>query len=158
MKKYYDSDTISLISNLSNLSEKEKWELLESSPENGIPVEDDEFNLFPATDRLLQFVRNEKPYFRSKAKKEHLFRTFFVVPKKNNRRIVAQAGAFLVYGLVNRSRSPDLSMFRITRHRVPKGSKPAIRDALEGLGVTESNLFPEIERAALRIEKQFRNI
>ena len=156
-KKYYDSDAVSLVSNLSNLSEKEKIELFEKAPDNETHPEGDGFNTFPATERLLQFVRDEKPYFRSRALKSDLRRTFLLIPKKNNRRIVAQSGAFLVFGLIGADRNPDLRRFQISRHQVPRESKDAIRHALEGLGITAANLFPEIDRAAAFIADRFRN-
>lgn len=120
-------------------------------------MEGDDFNLFPATDRLLQFVRDEKPYFRNRALKSDLKRAFLLIPKKNNRRIVAQSGAFLVFGLVGSDRNPDLHRFEITRHRVPKKSKDLIRKSLEGLGITTANLFPEVDRAASFIADRFRS-
>lgn len=158
LKKYYDSDAISLVTNLSNLSEDEKWSLFENAPENATDPENDAFNTFPAMDRLLQFVRDEKPYFRSRALKSDLFKTFFVIPKKNNPRIIAQSGAFLVFGLANRDRSPDLSMFQITRHPVPHLKKGDIRAAIEALGINESSLFPEIDKAASRIAERYKAI
>ena len=98
-RKYYDSDAVSLVANIANLSEAEKKDLFSSSPDNDTRnPESDNFNRFPSVQRLLQFVRDEKPYFRARALKADLFRTFFVIPKKNNRRIVAQSGAFLVFG------------------------------------------------------------
>lgn len=122
----------------------------------GTPIEDDNFNRYPAVDRLLQFVRDEKPYFRSRAVKADLFKTYLVIPKKNNPRIIAQSGAFLVFGLVDRERNPDLRSYEITRHRVPNKRKGPIREALEGLGITGSSLFPEIDKAASQIESRFR--
>jgi hypothetical protein len=156
LKKYYDSDSVSLVTNLANLSEEEKLELHDSAPDNGTPLEEDNFNRFPAVDRLLQFVRDEKPYFRSRAVKADLFKTYLVVPKKNNPRIIAQSGAFLIFGLVDRERNPSLESYQITRHRVPNSSKATIRAVLESLGITESSLFPEIDKAASQIAAQFR--
>ena len=156
LRKYYDSDAISLVSNLSNLSEKEKQALLDEAPNNAPRPEDDDFNKFPATDRLVQFVKDEKPYFRNRALRDDLLKTFLVIPKKNNRRIVAQSGAFLVFGLVPSDRSPNLSGFSITRHRVPSGHKDDLREALQGLGITSSTLFPEIDHAASFIAESFR--
>lgn len=156
LRKYFDSDSVSLVTNLSNLSEEEKWDLHDTSPDNATPIEDDDFNRYPPVDRLLQFVRDEKPYFRSRAVKADLFKTYLVVPKKNNPRIIAQSGAFLVFGLVGRDRNTNLDSYQITRHRVRNANKVPIRAALEGLGINESSLFPEIDKAASRIAEQFR--
>lgn len=158
LRKYFDSDTVSLITNLSNLSEDEKWELNDSSPDNGTPIEDDAFNRCPPADRLLQFVRDEKPYFKSRAVKGDLFKTYLVIPKKNNPRIIAQSGAFLVFGLVGKDRNPDLPSYEITRHSVPNGSKASIKKALEALGITSSSLFPEIDKAASQIAARFKSM
>lgn len=156
LKKYFDSDSVSLVTNLSNLSEEEKWDLYDGSPDNGTPIEDDEFNKHAAVDRLLQFVRDEKPYFRSRAVKADLFKTYLVVPKKNNPRIITQSGSFLVFGLVGRDRNPALESYQITRHKIPNKSKATIKATLEALGISESSLFPEIDKAASRIADQFR--
>jgi hypothetical protein len=158
LKKYFDSDAVSLLTNLANLSEDEKWELHDGAPANGTPIENDNFNRYQVVDRLLQFVRDEKPYFRSCAVKDDLFKTFLVVPKKNNPRIIAQSGAFLVFGLVGRDRNPDLKSYQITQHRVPSSSKSTVRKAIEALGITESSLFPEIDRAAAYIAARFRTM
>src|SRR5205085_5131649 len=123
LKKYFDSDTVSLVTNLSNLSEEEKWDLHDNAPDNGTPIDNDDFNRHPAMDRLLQFVRDEKPYFRSRAIKSDLFKTYLVIPKKNNPRIIAQSGAFLIFGLVGKDRNPDLNSYEITRHRIPNADK-----------------------------------
>lgn len=157
LRKYYDSDAISLVANLSNLSETEKQDLLDEAPNNAPEPEGDDFNRFPATDRLVQFVKDEKPYFRNRALRDDLLKTFLVIPKKNNRRIVAQSGAFLVFGLVPNDRSPSLAGFSITRHRVPKKHKDDLREALQGLGITSSTLFPEIDHAANFIAENFRS-
>lgn len=157
LRKYYDSDAVSLLSNLCLLSESEKYSLIEDSPENHTIPDDDYFNLFPATDRLLQFVRDEKPYFRSKALKSDLLSTFFVIPKKSNRRIIAQSGAFLIFGLVDRHRFPDLRLFEVVRHTVPNSKKSHILEQLEGLGITEGSLFPEVDRASAYIAQKYRD-
>lgn len=158
LKKYFDSDKVSLVSNLSNLSEEEKLSLNDGSPDNGEPIEEDNFNRYPAVDRLLQFVRDEKPYFRSRAVKSDLFKTYLVIPKKNNPRIIAQSGAFLVFGLVGRDRNPDLDSYQITRHRVSNKNKEPIRKQLEGLGISGSSLFPEIDKAAFQIAARFKSL
>lgn len=157
LKKYYDSDAISLVSNLCNLSEDEKFGLLKEAPDNASDPDGDAFNRFPATDRLVQFVKDEKPYFRNRALRNDLLRTFLVIPKKNNRRIVAQSGAFLISGLVSSDRLPNLGGLTITRHRVPSECKDELRQALAGLGITPGTLFPEIDYAANHIADKFRS-
>ena len=151
LRKYFDSDAVSVLSNLSNLSAVEKRAIRDRSPDNGKPVPD-AFNSFEPVDRLLHFIRDEKPYFRPIIDKEDVYRTFYVIPKKSNPRIVAQSGAFLIFGLVSEpSRVPDLSEFKLTKFRIPASSKSLIRRNLAGLGITASSLYPEIDKAATQI-------
>ena len=155
-RKYYDSDTVSVISNLSNLSTLEKRRIYLKSPPSG-PKTLEKFNSFPPVDRLLHFIRDEKPYFRPIIDKDHLFRTYMVIPKKSNRRIVAQSGAFLVFGLVDEAtRLPPLAGFQLTKYRIPAKSKARIRRSLLRLGITESSLYPEIDKAAAQIAERYK--
>lgn len=157
LRKYYDSDAVSLVANLANLSDIEKFALFSEAPENAEEPEGDEFNKFECTDRLLQFVRDEKPYFRNMAQKTDLQSTFYVTPKKNNRRIIAQSGAFLIFGLVGRNLTPALEGFSISHHRISSNDKRPLLDALGALGISESSLFPELDRAAKSISDSYRD-
>jgi hypothetical protein len=143
-RKYFDSDTVSLVANLANLSSEEK-ELVYVS--RGLAAED--FNKLDAVDRLIQFVRTEKPYFRSKINPDELDRAWYVVPKLSNRRIIAQSGAFLIFGFQPRTASashPDT--INIRNILIDKNSKSSIRAELDVLGINQSALFPEIDHAA----------
>ena len=151
LRKYFDSDAVSVLSNLSNLASFEKRSIRDKSPDNGKLIPD-AFNSFEPVDRLLHFIRDEKPYFRPIIEKDDVYRTFYVVPKKSNPRIVAQSGAFLIFGLVDEpARIPDLHEFKLTKFRVPAGRKSSIRKNLAGLGITASSLYPEIDKAAKQI-------
>ena len=84
-----------------------------------------------------------------------LFVPYYVHPKMSNRRILAQSGAFILYGFV-----PPKTMFfpyRIveTPFVVPQGEKSTIRKALDNIGINESTLFPEIDKAAARIKNSY---
>lgn len=143
-KKYFDSDTISCIANLANLSEKEKTNILNSKSKSKT-----DFNKLPAVDRLVQFIRAEKPSFRAIIDRDELDRMWYVVPKMSNRRIIAQRGAFMIYGSDRlqgaRSGSVPISFRRLS---IPQGGKDPIRKSLETLGINRSALFPEIDHAA----------
>ena len=74
----------------------------------------------------------------------------------SNRRILAQSGAFILYGI-----NPPKRMFfpdpiEETPFIVPQSEKIPIRQDLEKLGINESTLFPEIDKAAARIKNQYR--
>ena len=74
----------------------------------------------------------------------------------SNRRILAQSGAFILYGI-----DPFKKLFfpykiEETPFIVPQSEKSGIRQALENLGINESTLFPEIDKAAARIKNQYK--
>ncbi len=80
---------------------------------------------------------------------------YYVHPKLSNRRILAQSGAFIIYGI-----DPPKTMFfpyqiEETQFIVPKDEKVPIREALDNIGINESTLFPEIDKAAARIRASY---
>lgn len=91
-KKYYDSDTVSCVANLANLSSDEKSELLKNK--HAAIADFNDPLKSKVSDRLLQFIKAEKPSFRPIINGRDLDMLWYVVPKLNNRRIIAQNGAF----------------------------------------------------------------
>jgi hypothetical protein len=148
--KYYDSDSVSCISNLANLTDAEKMSI-ESTSARTIK----ELHELNSVDRLYQFIRAEKPEFRPRIRREDLFKPYFVYPKMNNKRIIAQNGAFVVFGL-SRTKGPKVRTgIRGDCIRIPAKAKPGIRRSLEKLGYDDSTLFPDIERAARQIMRGY---
>jgi hypothetical protein len=159
LEKYYDSDSVSCIANLANMTAEEKAEiyrLTESLTGDKSDTKNiNKFNKDVVIERLLQFIRAEKPYFQPIMNPMDLFVPYFVHPKMSNRRILAQSGAFILYGI-----APPKTMFfpyqiEETRFVVPQGVKGAIREALDSIGINESTLFPEIDKAAARIKNSY---
>lgn len=151
-RRYFDSDRVSCMANLANLTVDEKKEIAIAYK---LPA--DAFNKHPVVQRLLWFVRIEKPHFVPMIDPKHLLQPVFVKPKMSNRRIIAQSGAFLIYGARRlRSREVDTDL-RLSRVVVPWDKKAKIRDQLERLGIHASSLFPEIDKAAGFIVKRYAN-
>ena len=102
-EKYYDSDSVSCIANLANMTSEEKTEInrLRESLKGDISSARNikKFNKDDVIKRLHQFIRSEKPYFQPIMNPIDLFVPYFVHPKMSNRRILAQSGAFILYGL-----------------------------------------------------------
>lgn len=151
-KKYYDSDAVSCCVNLGNLSLEEKT-TIENTTASSIA----DLHKIQAVNRLFQFIRAEKPEFLPRIKKEDLFKPHYVVPKMNNRRIVAQNGAFIAFGL-NRSKGPKYKTgISTTFARIPSKHKQKIRESLRQLGFDDSTLFPDIERSAKELMRRYTN-
>ncbi|MET3694555.1 hypothetical protein ABID43_004117 [Methylobacterium goesingense] len=150
-RKYFDSDAVSCIANLANMSEAEK-SVLNSNRTGSVA----QFKLLDETDRLVQFIRAEKPSFRSMVNPRDLNRIWYVVPKLNNRRIIAQNGAFLIFGFSATPARPILNPIQFKSIIVPAGRKSAIRKELAMLGITKGSLFPEIDYAADHIVERYK--
>jgi hypothetical protein len=73
----------------------------------------------------------------------------------SNRRILAQSGAFILYGINPPKKMYFPDKFDETQFVVLQSEKGRIRKALEDLGINESTLFPEIDKAAARIKNSY---
>ena len=150
--KFFDSDTVSCIANLSYLTPTERntiRDLIKRSP----PV--DEFNDDPVVKRLLQFIKAEKPYFLPLIDPNDLRKCVFVRPKQSNKRILAQNGAFIVFGTISEITDPASLGFDIERIKVPAATKPTLVQDLDLIGLHQGTMFPEIESAAKYISGKF---
>jgi hypothetical protein len=158
-EKYFDSDSVSCLANLANMTEDEKNEIykLRESRKKGLRKEKHiaEFNEQEVIRRLHQFIRAEKPYFLPIINPIDLFKPYYVHPKMSNARILAQSGAFIIYGIEPPKKIKFAHEINETRFLVPEGRKASNRAALENIGITESTLFPEIDKAAMRIKDRY---
>ena len=158
-EKYFDSDSVSCIANLANMTSEEKGEiyrLKELLIELPVDEQITKFNNDGVIKRLHQFIKSEKSYFQPIINPIDLLQPYYVHPKMSNRRILAQSGAFILYGI-----DPFRELFfpykiEETPFLVPQKAKDPIRNALANLGINESTLFPEIDKAAARIKNQYK--
>lgn len=159
--KYFDSDVVSLLSNLAFLKRSEKDELLSYAREHVSNQSASSkrilaFENCPALDRLIQTVRSEKPYFRAKVDPYDLAYVVSVTPRKTNDRIRAQEGNFLVFGLNEKESGSHLEHLEISEILVPAAAKADILADLNAVGISERTLFPEIEKSAIQIRERYR--
>ncbi|MGP7796343.1 FRG domain-containing protein [Sphingomonas sp. CLY1604] len=160
-EKYYDSDSVSCVANLANLTKAEKQEIIDlrAVRARGTHRNDEiaRVNQERVYHRLQQFVRVEKPHFEPAIHPIDLFKPFYVHPKMSNRRILSQAGGFIIHGLIPPSDIKFGWTIKETRFVIPADCKEPLRQALDLLGINESTLFPEIDKAAQRIEARYSN-
>jgi hypothetical protein len=158
-EKYFDSDSVSCLANLANMTSEEKdeiyrmRELLKGDISSAGNIT--KFNKNAVIERLHQFIRSEKPYFLPIIDPIDLFKPYYVHPKMSNRRILAQSGAFILYGINPPKKMYFPDSIDETPFIVPQSEKGGIRLALERLGINESTLFPEIDKAAARIKNRY---
>lgn len=158
-EKYYDSDSVSCLANLANMTAREKADIvnLRRSRSKGTTrdAEIARINEQDVIKRLHQFIRVEKPHFLPIIDPIDLFKPYYVHPKMSNRRILSQAGGFIIHGLVPPSRIKYAHNIIETNFVIPVGAKARLRKDLELLGITASTLFPELESAAKRIQANY---
>jgi len=160
-EKYADSDTVSIICNLSRLTDRERKAITIKYNSVGVKIADwseSEINAFRSMSevkRLMQFVRVEKPYFLDIVNPLDLFKYYFVYPSKNNRRVIAQSGAFIAAGLLQfryLERSVGLQHKKII---IPAECKEDILGQLDTLNINSRSMFPEIEFTSKYIKKKW---
>jgi len=144
--KYFDSDTVSCVANLAHLDKSEKDAI-------DFSLIGDAFQKQPPVDRLLHFIRAEKSHFRPLIDPQDLKRVFCVKPKQNNRRIIAQNGAFLLFGLTQDLISTPAPGITVEHILINKNSKKGILNDLDRMNINDSTMFPEIDRAAIYIRR-----
>src|ERR1700733_2705863 len=138
-EKWFDSDAVSCIANLANMTSEEKTEItrLRKDLKGDISSASNikKFNKYDVIQRLHQFIRSEKPYFQPIINPIDLFVPYFVHPKMSNRRILAQSGAFILYGIDPFKKIYLPYKIEETPFLVPQKAKKPIRKALANLGI-----------------------
>ena len=162
--KVFDSDVVSLVSNLSKLRRAEKFtirkwytRILKTHKHfNELSLtEVKRFRSMPEIKRLIQFIRVEKPYFVNEVMPRDLWQLFVVQPKKSNNRIVAQSGAFIVSGIIRTLIDGASDAFTTERIQIPFQHRKNIRMELDRLNINTQTMFPELQPAAKYIMQKY---
>jgi len=99
--KYYDSDTVSILSNISKRPDDFCIKKLQNDEFNI-----DKFNKEEEIEHLLHDIREEKSYFRSIIDPKDIEKVVAVKVKQSNSRIIKQSGAFLIFGISCKKTEP----------------------------------------------------
>lgn len=145
--KYYDSDTVSCLSNLSNLTfeQKNKIDLLKDR---------DTFNGTEVAKKLLHHIKSEKGYFEGRIEPDHLGSVICAKAKQTNSRIKSQSGAFLLFGheaTLAESGQPDIEVARITI-----SGKQQILEQLDSININATTVYPSIDRTTNHLRDRYR--
>lgn len=146
--KYYDSDTVSVVANISR-----RPYLFSITSIKNLTKED--FNSEDEIQYLLHEIRSEKPHFSPVIESKHLEMTFCVRPKLDNPRIIRQEGAFFIFGIDNDKSRYSKFEFEYDSFIINKSDKVKILKQLDTLGINESTLFPEIEHVAMHLKEKY---
>jgi len=152
--KYFDSDTVSVISNISKQPDNFSFEEINNQSHERFSEQD-------SIKLLVHDIRQEKSLFEPKIVSDHLKSVICVKPMQDNPRIMRQDGSFLLFG-VNKQKTKPAEVPRKYIHE-PKGlrlivrasEKEKMRDQLKALGVSEGKIYPEIDSVALYVKSSF---
>lgn len=155
--KYFDSDTVSVISNIS----KQPFDFeFKEIKEDKAP---EEFSEQSSIKRLLHDIRHEKSFFEPNIKSEHLKSVICVKPMLDNPRILRQDGAFFLFGVDGKkeefSRIPEEYIYKPNKSRliIVNNGKKRIQGQLKALGINTSRIYPEIDHVASYVKDSFEN-
>lgn len=154
--KYYDSDTVTILANLSkqpfsfDISKCNKSDIDEFNDRDPIPY-------------LLHEIRDEKPQFLSIINPSDLNRVLAVKVKHNNSRISKQSGAFLLFGINEQKKIPASipeswflnKTFSKFDFRISNDEKHKILKDLDAMAINGSTIFPELDRQAEYVKSMF---
>jgi hypothetical protein len=154
--KYFDSDTVSVVSNLawakSDFEIKERFKHDEKAFHNGKNIH---------ALKLMHDIRQEKPHFLEKINPQHLESVLCVKPKLDNPRVIRQDGAFLLFGIEENKFSPAKVSQEWRhypnqkKHIIKANDKVAILRQLSSIGISKAQLFPEIDMVSQFIKNDY---
>lgn len=134
--KYYDSDSICILSNIAKCHE--------------------DFNFEKDKDRLVNEIKRDKPNFKGDfLEKDATNEVYCVLPKLNNDRIIRQNGAFFIFGMGKTKNEPAELKDEPITIKIKAESKKDILKELQMLGIDEATLFPETDKIMKQIKSRF---
>ena len=147
--KYPDSDRAAVMANLARLTPSQRHGLDTSLPE-------EQFNALPPVGKLLHFIRQEKPYFEPLIVPRHIRSIMVVRGKQSNARIVAQSGAFLLFGdqveFEDSPKGQDITLRNLT---IKANAKERIMRELDQLNINRRTVYPGLESSAAYIKLRY---
>ena len=146
--KYYDSDTVSVVSNIARRPHDFSIQSIKG-------LANSTFNKKSEIQYLLHEIRSEKPHFSAVIDSKHIEMVFCVKPKLDNPRIIRQEGAFFIFGISDDKTQCAKFDFIFESYIISKSEKQKMLNQLEALGINESTLFPEIDHVAKHLKDKY---
>lgn len=156
--RFFDDDAVAVTANFAKLRPREQGALLGRSPAHG------KFNPYHAAVNALDgLLTAEAPHLAKQGVDPRLlYGVFLVEPRRKERRLAAQAGAFLISSFFNdfsretiEMMSPTLPLYGHYRFEVPGRSKERCLRELGLINIRRETLFPEMESTAAAITEEY---
>lgn len=154
--KYKQSDTVSILSNLSKFEYEEQMLIYRNKDNFNCEVEPE---VNPLIEKLTNAIIEEKPYFVNKMTADCLTQPVFLIPERDNKRMMNQKGAFVLFGLSkelygDNDDSDNYLAYDYQKCKnktiicIDKDSKENILKELKTYSIDKSFIYPEIHSIA----------
>lgn len=144
--KYFDSDTVSCLANLSNLTYAQKNEI-------DLKRDIEAFNQTGVAKKLLHHIKSEKGFFEGRIVPDDLGSIVCVKAKRTNTRIRSQSGAFLLFG--HEATLPEWGQESIEVARITITNKQHILHQLDRININATTVYPSVDQTAVHLQKQY---
>ena len=173
--KYYDSDAVSVVSNLvkiplDNSSQKSKRSIL--CDRKKYLSSKKTFNKQNSIKFLRHEIREEKPQFEAIIKAKDITSILCVRPKLTSNRLKAQKGFFLLFGLNPEDVEKPIKLIqknkklidsKLVNHPIRKVHKLVLESlniedmkvTLNKMGITQPFIYPEMDKVAENLKQRF---
>jgi hypothetical protein len=136
--KYYDSNSVSILSNLAK------------RPNN--------FCFSSDKETFINDIKQDKPNFKGEYLEIDAAQDVLcVLPKLNNERIICQQGAFFIFGMGKTKDKPAKLKDKPIKIIIKAHYKKEILRELQVLGIDEASLFPETDKILKQIKLNYSN-
>lgn len=162
--KPHDSDAVSIVAAMSQLSHLEQEVALtkcpdrkskDQQPRDHLNVDHLRPSYSDVIQRLVHFVARDKPYFKNAIDPRDFFRVFVVEPRRAFTRVRAQSGAFLLSGYHKEfeadkiaENGPDIPIYEHYTIDIPLSAKPKIIEQLDYAQINGVTMLPGLEPVA----------
>ncbi|WP_223477730.1 FRG domain-containing protein [Oricola indica] len=169
-KRFFDSEVVAALCNLTYLDGDAKQEIRKhlltcyekaktntTTPQALDDMFTKQFNNHPSVRELVRLVRKDNSSVGDSIRPRDLADIVMVLPRRLDKRIAAQSGAFLVYGLFNPESDETkfnflFESFDTEELYISPKHKGGIMAELNSIGVNKETLFPSLERTADKIK------
>jgi len=155
--KYYDSDTVSVLSNISMMSS-------DFSIDSKIK-DKEEFNKSLSVSYLIHQIQYEKPNFVPMINPDDFEKCLIVHVKLDNKRIINQQGLFLLVGMKEKKVEPtDIKKYMKYKNNkrivfiINHKNKSKILQELDIMNINKGYIYPEIDDVAEYIKNNIYKI
>lgn len=152
--KYFDSDSVSCLTNLAKLTEDQKDNLRNLINIDKETLDSNDYSKNETYSRYIHYIRQEKPYFEPKIRITDINKVMCVKGRLTQDRIIAQSGSFLLFGLDSKLPEDGNDLFKIERIRIKSAFKKDLLNELDLLKVNLRTIYPSLENTSKYLKEK----